>query len=128
MIQEVFSAELPVGEKLLIKKNVIKNGNSGKRICIVTGTHGDELEGQYVAFLLNSILSRSDALAHLDGKGDTVKQTDGGFVFAVLLVWIAFAPYSDVVHGRYCYDGRFCLRHIEFLVFFFEIKRHDIIP
>ncbi|WP_295365605.1 M14 family metallopeptidase [uncultured Succinivibrio sp.] len=67
MIQEVFSAELPVGEKLLIKKNVIKNGNSGKRICIVTGTHGDELEGQYVAFLLNSILSRSDALAHLDG-------------------------------------------------------------
>ena len=67
MIQEVFSAELPVGEKLLIKKNVIKNGNSGKRICIVTGTHGDELEGQYVAFLLNSILSSSDALAHLDG-------------------------------------------------------------
>ncbi len=68
MIQEVFSAELPVGEQLLIKKNVIRNGNSSKRLCIVTGTHGDELEGQYVAFLLNSILSRDDALACLNGS------------------------------------------------------------
>ena len=27
--------------------------DSGKRICVVTGVHGDELEGQYVVYLLN---------------------------------------------------------------------------
>ena len=27
-----------------------------KRICVVTGTHGDELEGQYVCYELNRIL------------------------------------------------------------------------
>ena len=59
MIKTVYSAELPVGERLLIKKNVIKNGNSGRRICIVTGTHGDELEGQYVAIRLNELLNKN---------------------------------------------------------------------
>lgn len=48
MIKTVVSTALPVDERLLIKKNVIRHGNSNKRICIVTGTHGDELEGQYV--------------------------------------------------------------------------------
>ena len=65
MIQRIFSAELPVGERLLIKKNVISNGTSSKRVCIVTGTHGDELEGQYVAFKLNQLLSKN--LDSLDG-------------------------------------------------------------
>ena len=65
MIQRIFSAELPVGERLLIKKNVISNGTSSKRVCIVTGTHGDELEGQYVAFKLNQLLSKN--LDCLDG-------------------------------------------------------------
>lgn len=56
MIMEVSSAELPVGEHLLIQKNRIepahKTGKE-KRIAIVTGTHGDELEGQYVCHELN---------------------------------------------------------------------------
>ena len=68
MIKTVYSAELPVGERLLIKKNVIKNGNSDRRICIVTGTHGDELEGQYVAIRLNELLNKN--LDKLNGEVD----------------------------------------------------------
>ena len=30
-----------------------------KRICIVTGTHGDELEGQYVCYELNRIIKNN---------------------------------------------------------------------
>lgn len=56
MIQTVSSAELPIGEHLLIQKNrlepVTLTGNE-KRISIVTGTHGDELEGQLVCYELN---------------------------------------------------------------------------
>jgi predicted deacylase len=52
MIKTVISEGLPVDEQLLIRKKVIQNGNGNKRICIVTGTHGDELEGQYVCFEL----------------------------------------------------------------------------
>lgn len=51
MILEVSKADLPVGEHLLIQKNRIqpeKLTGKEKRIAIVTGTHGDELEGQYV--------------------------------------------------------------------------------
>lgn len=51
MIKSVVSAELPVDEVLEIKKHRI--GKCGKRICIVTGIHGDELEGQYVAYELS---------------------------------------------------------------------------
>lgn len=43
---------MPVNEKFLIQKQVIKNGKSKKRICVVSGTHGDELEGQYVCWEL----------------------------------------------------------------------------
>ena len=49
MILEVSKADLPVGEHLLIQKNRIqpeKLTGKEKRIAIVTGTHGDELEGQ----------------------------------------------------------------------------------
>jgi len=54
MIKTVAQAALPVGESLIIQKNRIEpaSGVSSKLICIVTGTHGDELEGQYVAFKL----------------------------------------------------------------------------
>ena len=56
MINVVVSSDLPVDERLLVKKNCITSGNSGKRICIVTGTHGDELEGQYVCYRLAQLL------------------------------------------------------------------------
>lgn len=55
MIKKVTSADLPVDETLEIKKNRIMPDSpkdSMKRISIVTGIHGDELEGQYVCFEL----------------------------------------------------------------------------
>lgn len=54
MIQEVVSVGLPVDERWKIIKNRIEPESGTrpdmKRICIVTGTHGDELEGQYVCY------------------------------------------------------------------------------
>lgn len=53
LIETVFSAELPVGERLLVQKNSIHGYHArGPRVAVVTGVHGDELEGQYVAFEL----------------------------------------------------------------------------
>ena len=49
MIQTVTKIAMPVDETLRIVKNRIGSGQ-GKRISIVTGTHGDELEGQAVCF------------------------------------------------------------------------------
>lgn len=54
MIQTVVRVGLPVGEELHIRKNRLspQNGRQGRRISIVTGIHGDELEGQYVCYEL----------------------------------------------------------------------------
>lgn len=55
MIEEVFSVKLPVDETLKLKRNRFNPpdiSTSTKRISIITGTHGDELEGQYVCYLL----------------------------------------------------------------------------
>ena len=52
MIETVISVALPVDETLYIQKQRL--GYTGdpaqKRICIITGIHGDELEGQYVCY------------------------------------------------------------------------------
>lgn len=52
MIETVVKAGLPVDETLKIqKKRIMPKSYSGKkRISIVTGIHGDELEGQYVCY------------------------------------------------------------------------------
>ena len=52
MINTVVQVELPVDETLAIKKHRLAppSGGNGKRISIVTGIHGDELEGQYVCY------------------------------------------------------------------------------
>lgn len=57
-VEEVFSIELPVGERFRIQRcrYAPKEGVSTKRISIVSGIHGDELEGQYVCFLLGEWL------------------------------------------------------------------------
>ena len=56
MVQTIASVGLPIDETLMIQKNrlIPQSGLSGKekRISIVTGTHGDELEGQYVCYEL----------------------------------------------------------------------------
>jgi len=59
MIKHVSVAALPVAEDFIIQKNRIENNAvaGSKRVCIVTGTHGDELEGQYVCARLAKILN-----------------------------------------------------------------------
>ena len=55
MIQQVVSVNLPVDEDMHVQKMRIMPAYPAqnlKRISIVTGTHGDELEGQYVCFEL----------------------------------------------------------------------------
>lgn len=60
MIEEFFNVKLPVNESLILKRNRFAPADiatSTKRISIVTGIHGDELEGQYVCYLLGKWLN-----------------------------------------------------------------------
>ena len=65
-IETVAQAELPVDENLVIQKHrLMPEGISvsalekeGKRIAVVTGIHGDELEGQYVCYELAGRIRR----------------------------------------------------------------------
>ena len=55
MILPVVSVNLPVDEQMRVqKRRLMPAGATGPlpRISIVTGTHGDELEGQYVCYEL----------------------------------------------------------------------------
>lgn len=55
MIKTVASMQLPINEKLVVQKNRIlplEASVGEKRIAIVTGIHGDELEGQFVCYEL----------------------------------------------------------------------------
>ena len=61
MDQIVADLGLSVHERWELHKNHITplpGNDDGKRLCVVTGIHGDELEGQYVAFLLNQELQQ----------------------------------------------------------------------
>ena len=59
MTETVIKAPLPVGEALVIQKNRIAGADpKSRRLSIVTGTHGDELEGQYVAWQLARVLEK----------------------------------------------------------------------
>ena len=66
MEQTVASIALPVDEALTIKKMRIEpktEDGKCKRISVVTGIHGDELEGQYVCFeLIRRIRENESAL------------------------------------------------------------------
>ena len=71
MIEKVVSIQLPVDEELRVVKNrIAPEGlpDDAKRICIVTGTHGDELEGQLVCFELARYLRVN--MQHLKGIVD----------------------------------------------------------
>lgn len=53
MIEAVVEIELAVGEKIQVRRNRIlpqKKEDETRRISIVSGIHGDELEGQYVCY------------------------------------------------------------------------------
>lgn len=66
MIEEIVSLQMPVGERLSVKKNrllPITQDKDCKRISIVTGTHGDELNGQYICYkLIERIKAEPDKL------------------------------------------------------------------
>ena len=64
MLETVASFSLTVGETATVKKNRLapKEAAEGqKRIAIVTGVHGDELEGQYVCYELIRRINRNYA-------------------------------------------------------------------
>ena len=52
MIESIVKAKLPADEELNILRNRLTGGDGKRRAAIVTGLHGDELEGQYVCFEL----------------------------------------------------------------------------
>lgn len=70
MITTVVQAELPVNESQVIRKLRLEpeQETDGKRISIVTGIHGDELEGQYVCYRLSSYIQ--EHRKHLKGTVD----------------------------------------------------------
>jgi predicted deacylase len=64
---EIFSSQLPVGETLSIKRSRFEptdKRENVKRISIVSGIHGDELEGQYVIYLLADWLQKNPHAIH----------------------------------------------------------------
>lgn len=71
MLETVASCALTVEEKAVVKKNRFypKEEEEGqKRIAIVSGIHGDELEGQYVCYQLIKRLNSEHS--HLNGIVD----------------------------------------------------------
>jgi len=72
MVETVVSVGLPIDEKLEIKKNRIMPLTpligGEKRISVVTGTHGDELEGQFICYELARRIKEN--IIHLKGIVD----------------------------------------------------------
>lgn len=68
MIETIATAALAVNENLNIQKRRIQNGKNKTRLSLVTGTHGDELEGQYLAYMIGSYLNEN--ITQLDGIVD----------------------------------------------------------
>lgn len=64
MIKNVVSIKLPVAEEMIISKMRLlppgvteDEAKELPRFVVATGTHGDELEGQYVCYLLNQAIA-----------------------------------------------------------------------
>lgn len=68
MLEKIIELELPVGENLAIWKNHIETDPLGPRIAIVSGIHGDELEGQYICYELARRIKEN--LSELHGQVD----------------------------------------------------------
>ena len=61
-VEEIARTELPLDESLVIKKFRMESEDAnGKRICVVTGIHGDELEGQFVCYELARRIRENEA-------------------------------------------------------------------
>ena len=53
MIESIISMELPAGGHLAVRRNRIcpkQETKQCRRISLVSGIHGDELEGQYICY------------------------------------------------------------------------------
>jgi hypothetical protein len=66
-VEAFFTLELPYRERLVLQRSVFEGGGSGPRVAVVSGIHGDELEGLFVCHRLAGWLedlakSRPDAL------------------------------------------------------------------
>ncbi len=70
MIENVVTIKLAADEKLMIKKNSLcaVNPETQKRMAIVTGIHGDELEGQYICYQLVKTITAN--MQNLKGRVD----------------------------------------------------------
>ena len=73
MIEDVIKVKMPVGESLVIRKNRhlpdnVASAEGLKRLCVVSGIHGDELEGQYICYLLNKVV-RVGCLSGIEPDG-----------------------------------------------------------
>jgi len=71
MQEKIISMKLPIGETLHIRRTRIASDNKQehtKRLCIVTGIHGDEFEGQYIIYELNRRITQEKN--HLHGIVD----------------------------------------------------------
>ena len=68
MIETVVSANMLIGEVMRVKKNHLApdfpTGNE-KRLCIVSGIHGDEVAGQYICYELIRSIFLPDTMAPL---------------------------------------------------------------
>lgn len=60
MVTTVVKVDLPVDESQYIRKMRLEpqQNTNGKRLSIVTGIHGDELEGQYVCYRLSDHIQK----------------------------------------------------------------------
>lgn len=93
MIEDVVKVKMPVGESLVIRKNRHLPQDSSDlaslpRLCVISGIHGDELEGQYICYLLNKVVSENpsflngilDVYPALNPMGiDTIQRGFPGF-------------------------------------------------
>ena len=70
MIENIVTIKLNVDEELVIRKNSLcaVNPTTDKRIAVVTGIHGDELEGQYICYKL--VKTITEKMQNLKGRID----------------------------------------------------------
>lgn len=64
-IKSIASAAMPIAESMRVMRHRIEGtAGPGKRLCVISGTHGDELEGQYVCYKMGEILEANRHLLH----------------------------------------------------------------
>jgi len=63
-------------------------------------------------------------MAHLQGIGYGIQNTDGLLIGPSLLIGVTRSPHSDIIRLWNRYDLRSVLGHIELLIFFLEVESH----